>query len=142
MLRRFTSTTLELKSVNQYNSKIKAIFNSSDIKSDITDVSGGSEASFQNDGLYDQINLVLTEDAVLVSAATKTLTINGVASILLTLLIDPKSAMITDQALRGKRPYGDVKALVVLLITSKLIGTLLGQVLFLPAAQVITSFYK
>lgn len=68
--------------------------------------------------------------------------INGVASILLTLLIDPKSAMITDQALRGKRPYGDVKALVVLLITSKLVGTLLGQVLFLPAAEVIASFYK
>ncbi|WP_068964591.1 lipid II flippase Amj family protein [Desulfosporosinus sp. BG] len=68
--------------------------------------------------------------------------INGVASILLTLLIDPKSAMITDQALRGKRPYGDVKALVVLLITSKLVGTLLGQVLFLPAAEAIAFFYK
>lgn len=68
--------------------------------------------------------------------------INGVASILLTLLIDPKSAMITDQALRGKRPYGDVKALVVLLITSKLVGTLLGQVLFLPAAELIAFFYK
>lgn len=68
--------------------------------------------------------------------------INGVASILLTLLIDPKSAMITDQALGGKRPYGDVKALVVLLITSKLVGTLLGQVLFLPAAELIAFFYK
>lgn len=42
--------------------------------------------------------------------------INGIAAILLTLLIDPKAAMITDQALRGKRPYGDVKALVVLLV--------------------------
>jgi len=68
--------------------------------------------------------------------------INGIASILLTLLIDPKSAMITDQALRGKRPYGDVKALVVLLITSKVVGTLLGQLLFLPAARVIASFYR
>jgi hypothetical protein len=67
--------------------------------------------------------------------------INGLATILLTLFIDPKSAIITDQALRGNRPYGDVKALVVLLITTKLIGTLLGQVLFLPAAKVIASFY-
>lgn len=63
--------------------------------------------------------------------------INGVASILLTLLIDPKSAVITDQSLRGKRPYTDVKALVILLIASKLVGTLLGQVFFLPAAEVI-----
>ena len=65
--------------------------------------------------------------------------INGIASIFLTLLIDPKSAMITDQ---GKRPYGDVKALVVLLISSKLVGTLFGQVLFLPAAEVIAYFYR
>jgi len=68
--------------------------------------------------------------------------INGIAAILLTLLIDPKSALITDQALRGKRSYGDVKALVVLLITSKVVGTLLGQVLFLPAAQIIAAFYR
>lgn len=67
--------------------------------------------------------------------------INGIATILLTLFIDPKSAIITDQALRGNRPYGDVKALVVLLITTKLIGTLLGQLLFLPAAKVIANFY-
>lgn len=67
--------------------------------------------------------------------------INGIATILLTLFIDPKSAIITDQALRGNRPYGDVKALVVLLISTKLLGTLLGQVLFLPAAKIIASFY-
>ncbi|MGE6257297.1 lipid II flippase Amj family protein [Heyndrickxia sporothermodurans] len=68
--------------------------------------------------------------------------INGVASILLTLLVDPKSAIITDQALRGKRPYGDVKALVIMLIASKLLGTLLGQVLLYPAARIIASFYS
>lgn len=67
--------------------------------------------------------------------------INGLATILLTVFIDPKSAVITDQALRGDRPYGDVKALVILLIASKLIGTMLGQVLFLPAAKIIASFY-
>lgn len=68
--------------------------------------------------------------------------INGIAAILLTLFIDPKSAIITDQALREKRPYEDVKALVVLLITTKIIGTLLGQVIFLPAAKIIASFYN
>jgi hypothetical protein len=68
--------------------------------------------------------------------------INGIASIILTFLIDPKSAIITDQALRGKRPYSDVKALVVLLISSKLVGTLLGQVLFLPSSEAIALFYK
>lgn len=68
--------------------------------------------------------------------------INGVATILLTLLVDPQSAIITDQALRKKRPYGDVKALVVMLIGTKLLGTLIGQILIYPAAILIASFYQ
>jgi len=84
--------------------------------------------------------LVSGEDRLEVIASSGM--INGIAALLLTLLIDPKAAMITDQALRGKRPYGDVKALVVLLISSKVVGTLLGQVLFLPAARVIAYFYS
>lgn len=76
-----------------------------------------------------------------IAAASSSGMINGLATILLTLFIDPKSAVITDQAMRGDRPYEDVKALVILLIASKLIGTMLGQVLFLPAAKIIASFY-
>ncbi len=76
------------------------------------------------------------------AAAGSSAMVNGVATILLTLFIDPKSAIITDQALRGKRPYADVKALVVLLIGTKVIGTLLGQVLFLPSAKMIAYFYN
>lgn len=85
--------------------------------------------------------LLVPEEARLAAVASSGM-INGIASILLTFFVDPKSAIITDQALRGKRPYGDVKALVILLISTKLIGTLLGQVFFLPAAQVIASFYQ
>lgn len=76
------------------------------------------------------------------AAAASSGMINGVATIMLTFFIDPKSAIITDQAIRGKRPYGDVKALVILLITTKLLGTLLGQLLFFPAAKIIASFYQ
>ena len=63
------------KSVNQYNSKIKAVFNNSDIKNNIEDVIGGGKIPFQNNGLYEQINLYLTKDADMVSVAAKTLTI-------------------------------------------------------------------
>jgi len=45
------------------------------------------------------------------SASASSGMINGIATILLTLLVDPQSAIITDQALRQKRSYGDVKAL-------------------------------
>lgn len=85
--------------------------------------------------------LLVPEEARLAAVASSGM-INGIASILLTFFIDPKSAIITDQALRGKRPYGDVKALVIMLLATKLIGTLLGQVFFLPAAQLIACFYN
>lgn len=75
------------------------------------------------------------------SAVASSGMINGVATILLSLFVDPKSAIITDQTLRGIRPYGDVKALVILLIGTKLLGTLLGQVIFVPAAKLIAVFY-
>lgn len=68
--------------------------------------------------------------------------INGVASILLTLFIDPKAALITDEAYRGKRQYGDVKALVLMLVGTKLIGTLIGQLLLVPSARILLYFYK
>lgn len=68
--------------------------------------------------------------------------INGIASIFLTLFIDPKAAIITDEVYRGKREYGDVKALVILLIGTKLIGTLLGQLLLIPSAKLLALYYR
>lgn len=68
--------------------------------------------------------------------------INGIASILLTIFIDPRAAIITDEAYRGKREYGDVKTLVIMLIGTKFIGTLIGQLLLIPAARFIVLLYK
>lgn len=85
---------------------------------------------------------LLVPEQVQLAAVGSSGMINGVASILLTLLVDPQSAIITDQALQGSRPYGDVKALVVLLIGTKLLGTLVAQVIFLPAAYLIAAFYR
>lgn len=82
------------------------------------------------------------EEEFRLSASASSGMINGLATILLTLLVDPQSAIITDQALRNKRPYGDVKALVILLIGTKLLGTLIGQILIYPAAIIIASFYQ
>ncbi|NMA69080.1 MAG: DUF2837 family protein, partial [Desulfitobacterium sp.] len=84
---------------------------------------------------------LLVAEEFRIAAASSSGMINGLATILLTLFIDPKSAVITDQAMRGDRPYEDVKALVILLISSKLIGTMIGQALFLPTAKIIASFY-
>lgn len=65
----------QAKSTNQYNAKIRAIFNGSDIKSAIINVSGGSRSTFQNDGLYSQISLSITENVNLISVTKKTIAI-------------------------------------------------------------------
>lgn len=64
--------------------------------------------------------------------------VNGLATILLTLMVDPTAALITDQAARGKRPESDVRAMVFYLISGRVLGTLLiSQLLLLPAANYI-----
>ncbi|MDR3601313.1 MAG: lipid II flippase Amj family protein [Desulfosporosinus sp.] len=68
--------------------------------------------------------------------------INSAANIIFMLFVDPKSSIITDQALKGNRPYEDVKALVVMLMSAKLIGTVMGQLLLIPTAQLIANIYK
>jgi len=53
------------------------------------------------------------------------------------ILIDPVSALITDQALRGKRPASEVSHTVVWQVKGRFIGTLLAQLLFFPAALLV-----
>lgn len=63
--------------------------------------------------------------------------ITGVATITLTLIVDPTAALITDQAAAGKRPVEDLKAMLVYLVVTTIVGTLLSQLLLGPAAHVI-----
>ena len=63
--------------------------------------------------------------------------INGIGTIAFTLFVDPTSSMITDQAIRGERSMDQVKAMVLYLSVTAIIGTVLSQVIFYPAAQLI-----
>jgi len=63
--------------------------------------------------------------------------VNGAATILAATVVDPTAAMITDQALRGQRPERDVKSTVAFLALTRLLGTLLAQILFVPAAWLV-----
>lgn len=61
--------------------------------------------------------------------------VNGIATILLTLIVDPEGARVTDQAVHNVRPEADVKTVVVSLLFTKFIGTLvISQLFFLPGA--------
>lgn len=64
--------------------------------------------------------------------------VNGIATILLTLLVDPTCALITDQAIKGKRREEDVRTMVFYIIAGRVVGTLLiSQLIFLPASDYI-----
>jgi hypothetical protein len=60
--------------------------------------------------------------------------INGIATILLTILIDPQIGLITDKVLRGEKEVAALNKVFGLLMISRLIGTVLAQVLLVPAA--------
>ncbi|MNO80114.1 hypothetical protein D3C76_713060 [compost metagenome] len=60
--------------------------------------------------------------------------INGMATILLTILIDPQIGLITDKVLRGERKVATLNKVFGLLMVSRLVGTVLAQVLLEPAA--------
>ncbi|MBI5700925.1 lipid II flippase Amj family protein [Candidatus Saganbacteria bacterium] len=75
-----------------------------------------------------------------VTATQLSAIVNGMATILLTLMVDPTAALITDQAVRGKRPESDVRSMVFYIIGGRILGTLLiSQLLLLPAANYIES---
>jgi Alternate to MurJ len=63
--------------------------------------------------------------------------VNGLATIAYNVFVDPVSAFITDQSVRGERSIDDVKALVTYLSFTAILGFLLSQLLLVPGATVI-----
>lgn len=64
--------------------------------------------------------------------------VNGIATILLVMLVDPTSAHITDQIIHNKRPEQDIKSAIFYLVLGRLFGTLiLAQLIFAPATDYI-----
>jgi|SRR5579872_216503 len=63
--------------------------------------------------------------------------INGIGTVAFTLVVDPTSSFIVDQAVKGERKIEDVKSMVIWLALTMVMGTLLSQLVLLPAADLI-----
>lgn len=64
--------------------------------------------------------------------------VNGIATILFTIFVDPSGARITDQAAHNNRPEADVKAVVFYLQLGRIFGTLIiAQLCLSPCTQYI-----
>ncbi|MCL1630364.1 lipid II flippase Amj family protein [Sporolactobacillus sp. CPB3-1] len=68
--------------------------------------------------------------------------INGIATILLTLFIDPKASVLADRVAKKECAYIYLKSYSLTMIGSKLIGTLVAQAIFIPAAYYVAWFAK
>lgn len=60
--------------------------------------------------------------------------INGIATIIFAVFVDPQIAIVTDRTLSGKSDIEALNKMFGLLLLSRFAGTLLAQLLFLPAA--------
>jgi len=63
--------------------------------------------------------------------------VNGFASMLLFIVVDPPSAIIIDQCIHGKRPISDAKVLNVYLVVTRFIGVAMGVFLLPYAASYV-----
>ena len=66
--------------------------------------------------------------------------INGVATILLIVFIDPKISILADDVINKKGSYINLKNASIMMVTSRLLGTLLAQLLFIPGAKYVAWF--
>jgi hypothetical protein len=64
--------------------------------------------------------------------------VNGVATITLSLVVDPTLARVTDQCVSGQRDPAQIRTAAVFLLLGMLVGTVLAQVVFRPASSLIS----
>lgn len=68
--------------------------------------------------------------------------INGIATILLTLFIDPKASVLADKVMKNQIDYIYLKSYSLTMISSKFLGTILAQLIFIPASFYVAWFAK
>ncbi|WP_096186558.1 lipid II flippase Amj family protein [Evansella halocellulosilytica] len=63
--------------------------------------------------------------------------INGIATIMLVIFIDPKISVLADNVVNKKGSYLSLKKVSIMMVSSRLLGTLLAQILFIPGAKYV-----
>ena len=63
--------------------------------------------------------------------------INGVATILMTIFIDPYTSMLTDDVIRGECSEFQFNRCIIFIVFGLILGTVLAQFLLEPAAEII-----
>lgn len=71
------------------------------------------------------------------TCSTLSSVINGFATVLMFIFIDPFISMMTDDVIRGEINETDFDRCIIFIICSLIVGTIIAQLLLIPAASVI-----
>jgi hypothetical protein len=63
--------------------------------------------------------------------------VNGFSTVMLFAFVDPCLSLLTDDVIDGKLPESNFRACLTLFILTRFAGTLIAQLLFVPAAEII-----
>ena len=90
-------------------------------------------------GVFASLYAGYLNPALRVTSSSLSAVVNGTATILMFVLIDPQMSVMTDDVMEGKTSEPQFRRAVVWLVASRFGGTLLAQVLLLPAAMLIVN---
>jgi hypothetical protein len=90
-------------------------------------------------GVFAALYAGALDAAVRVTSSMLSSIVNGFATIVMAMFIDPHLSGMTDDVVEGKLGEAQFRRAIVWLVGSRLAGTLLAQVLLLPAALLIVT---
>nr|WP_229428923.1 lipid II flippase Amj family protein [Massilia sp. ST3] len=88
-------------------------------------------------GVFASLYAGVLDPSVRVTSSTLSSIINGGATILMAIFIDPHMSGMTDDVVEGKVSEAQFRKAIVWLVGSRLAGTLLAQALLVPSAMLI-----
>ncbi|MBJ7311007.1 lipid II flippase Amj family protein [Rugamonas sp. CCM 8940] len=90
-------------------------------------------------GVFAALYAGALDPAVWVTSSTLSSIINGGATVMMAVFIDPHMSGMTDDVIEGRVSESQFRKAVVWLVGSRLAGTLLAQLLLVPAALLIVA---
>lgn len=93
-------------------------------------------------GVFAALYAGVLDPSVRVTSSTLSSIINGGATIMMAVFIDPHMSGMTDDVIEGKIEESQFRRAVVWLVGSRLAGTLIAQFLLVPSAVVIVGLAK
>ena len=88
-------------------------------------------------GVFAALYAGYLDPALRVTASQLSSVVNGVATIMMFAFIDPHMSVMTDDVVDGRTSQSQFRRAVVWLVGTRLAGTLLAQLLLVPAAMAI-----